>query len=173
MIVSAIAAMDENNLIGIGLKMPWHMPTDFKFFKATTLNHPIIFGRKSFEAIGSRPLPNRQHIIVSTNPELNYDYDNVFTVTSIEDAIALAMTMEGNDEVFICGGGIIYRQVIERRLVDRLYITKIHTEIPLKKKDDPIYFPKINDDWDMMSIRSVDADDKNEYNMTFLTFERN
>jgi len=174
MIVSAIAAMDKNNLIGVGLKMPWHLPKDFSYFKSTTTGHPIIMGRLTFESIGCRPLPNRPHIIVSSDPELTYDSDNVFTVTSIEDALALAKTMEGSEEVFICGGGQIYAYAIENRLVEKLYITTVHTEIDVKKKEDPIYFPMFShDDWDLTSITTEDADEKNKYNMTFMVYELN
>lgn len=173
MIVSAIAAMDKNNLIGIGLKMPWHLPKDFAYFKKTTIGHPIIMGRKTFDSLGSI-LPNRPHIIVSNDPELDYESTVVYSVTSVEDAIALANTLEGSDEVFICGGGQIYAYAIEHRLVEKLYITTIHTEINVKKKEDPIYFPKINhDEWDLVDIRTEDADEKNKYNMTFLIYELN
>lgn len=173
MIVSAIVAKDRNNLIGIGLEMPWHLPADFKYFKDTTTGHPVIFGHNSFKSIGCRPLPNRPHIIVSTNPELNYE--GVDCVTTIEDAITLAKTF-GSDEVFICGGGQIYKYALENKLIDKLYITEVHTTIivPAKMKDKCVFFPKYrNDAWDLVSVKARDADEKNIYNITFLQFERN
>lgn len=173
MIVSAIVAKDKNNLIGIGLKMPWHQPKDFEYFKNTTMGQPLIFGHKSFKSIGCRPLPKRPHIIVSTNPELNYE--GVDCVTTVEDAITLSKSF-GSDEVFICGGGQIYDYALKNRLIDRLYITEIHTKIKVDKRDGDqcIYFPEIlHDDWDMITIKSADADDNNKYDMTFLMFERN
>jgi dihydrofolate reductase len=174
MIVSAIAAMDKNNLIGIGLKMPWHLPKDFSYFKETTTNHPILMGRKTFESIGCRPLPNRPHVIISSNPELSFESKKVYSVTTVEDAIALAGSLNGNDEIFICGGGQIYAYAIEHKLIDKLYITTVHTEIDVKKKENPIYFPHFNhDEWDLTFIKTEDFDENNKYNMTFLIFERN
>jgi dihydrofolate reductase len=173
MIVSAIVAKDKNNLIGIGLEMPWHQPKDFKYFKETTVGHPIIFGHSSFKSIGCRPLPKRPHIIVSRDPELNYE--GVDCVTTVEDAITLAKTF-GSDEVFICGGGQIYYYALKNRLIDRLYITEIHTKIHFDEWDGGqcVYFPQIShDDWDMVTIKTADADEKNKYDMTFLQFERN
>jgi len=173
MIVSAIAAKDENNLIGVGLEMPWRLPEDFKYFKRTTIGHPVIFGRKSFESIGLRPLPKRPHIIVSTDPELNYE--SVDCVTTVEDAITLAETF-GSDEIFICGGGQIYKYALDNQLIDRLYITQVHTKIIIDiwDQDKCIYFPKYgNDAWDLMKINTFDADELNKYNMTFMVFERN
>lgn len=175
MIVSAIVAKDQNNLIGIGLEMPWHLPKDFAYFKATTEHHPIIFGRVSFESIGCRPLPNRHHIIVSSDPELDYDNDNVSCVTTLEDAILLAQSFQ-SDEVFVCGGGQIYTYGLKNNLIDKLYITEIHTKIKVDKWDEEkcVYFPNFgNDDWDLIQIKTHDADEKNKHNMTFMVFERN
>ncbi len=173
MIVSAIAAKDENSLIGIGLKMPWHLPADFYYFKKTTENHPIIFGHESFKSIGCKPLPNRPHIIVSRDPELTYE--GVDTVTTVEDAITLAETFD-SDEVFICGGGQIYGYALNNKLVDKLYVTQVHTKIKVDDHDEfkCVYFPNYgNDAWDLASVKARDGDEKNKHNMTFLVFERN
>lgn len=178
MIVSAIAAKDQNNLIGIGLEMPWHLPKDFSYFKETTIGHPIIMGRKSFESIGCRPLPNRPHVIVSADYTLSYKSDNVVTVSNVEDAILIAKSFEHSDtsEVFICGGGQIYEYALKNKLVDMLYITQIHTNIKVDKQDQDkcVYFPDYgNDAWDLVQIKAFDADEKNKFNMTFMVFERN
>jgi len=175
MIVSAIVAKDQNNLIGIGLKMPWHLPKDFRFFKETTTGHPIIMGRKTFDSLGSI-LPNRPHIIVSNDPELDYESTVVYSVTSVEDAIILAETLEGSEEVFICGGGEIYSYALKNNLVHKMYITEIHTKIKVDEWDEEkcIYFPDFgNDAWDLTNIKTHDADEKNKYNMTFMVFEKN
>jgi len=173
MIVSAIAAMDINRLIGMEKNMPWHLPKDFKHFKKTTINHPIIIGRISFESkpINGNALPKRTNIVVSRNYTLAYD--GIVTVTSIEDAISVAKSEE-RDECFIIGGGQIYKEALDNNLIDKLYLTSIHTEIKTKGKKDLVYFPEIdNDEWDMTSISAEDADDNNKYDMTFLVFERN
>ena len=173
MTVSAIVAKDKNGLIGIGLEMPWHLTADFKYFKETTVGHPVIFGHKSFKSIGCRPLPKRPHIIVSRNPELNYE--SVDCVTTLEDAIALSKTF-GSDEVFICGGGQIYKYALDNKLLDKLYITEIYASIKIDEADvfKCVHFPNYsNDDWDLVGIKSQDIDENNKYNMTFLQFERN
>jgi len=178
MIVSAIVAKDQNNLIGIGQEMPWHLPKDFSYFKETTTGHPIIMGRKTFESIGCRPLPNRPHVIVTTDYTLSYKSDNVVTVSSVEDAILIAKSFEHADtsEVFICGGGQIYAYALNHNLIDKIYATEIHTKIKVDEwdQDKCIYFPQFgNDAWDLTSIKTYDADEKNKYNMTFMVFERN
>ena len=175
MIISAIVAKDKNNLIGIGLEMPWHLPKDFKYFKETTLGHPIIFGRVSFESIGSKPLPNRTNIVVSKNPKLKYNYENVHTVTTVEDAIALSKTFD-SDETFICGGGQIYQYVIKNKLIDKLYITEVDTKIDVNDSDQYkcVYFPQIgNDGWNLEKISKHGTDEKNKYSMKFLIYNRN
>jgi dihydrofolate reductase len=175
MIVSAIVAKDRNNLIGIGLKMPWHLPKDFSYFKNITGGYPIIFGRLSFESIGCRPLPNRPHIIVSSDPELDYGNPNVVCVTTVEDAITVAESY-GKEEVFICGGGQIYKYALDNNLVDMLYITDVNTKIKVDELDEDncVYFPDYgNDSWDLISIENYKADEKNKYDMSFLVLERN
>lgn len=176
MVVSAIVAMDMNYLIGIGKNIPWHLPKDFKYFKDTTMGHPIIMGRKSFESLNCKPLKGREHVIVSTDPLLNYS--GVSTVTTVEDAISLAKTMSGADEIFICGGGQIYDYCFKNNLIERLYVTVVDTHIHLTldeyNSEEAIYFPKFVDvsTWDMISAKYVLPDEKNEFGMHFLMFEK-
>jgi dihydrofolate reductase len=123
MILSHIVATDLNGAIGKDNKLPWHLPEDLKFFKATTQGKVMIMGRKTFESIG-RLLPGRFHIVVSRqvrtsdNPLLKF-------VSSLDEAIKLAQTLIGEwpEEVFILGGGEIFAQSMG--LVDRIYLTKI------------------------------------------------
>jgi dihydrofolate reductase len=133
-------------------------------------------GRLTFESIGCRPLPNRPHVIVSKDPTLAFDSNNVYCVTTVEDAIALANSLDGSDEVFICGGGQIYAYALDHNLVDKIYATEIHTKIKVDDwdQDKCVYFPQFgNDAWDLTSIKTHDADEKNKYNMTFMVFEKN
>lgn len=120
-IISLIAAMSKNRVIGINNTLPWHLPADLQHFKQLTLGHPIIMGRKTFESIG-RALPGRTNLVISRS-----EYPapaNCTVVGSIEAAIDFCKTL---DELFFIGGAQIYEQAIQ--LADRLYLTEINTEI--------------------------------------------
>ncbi|MBX9632520.1 MAG: dihydrofolate reductase, partial [Burkholderiales bacterium] len=115
--VSLIAAVASNGVIGRDGRMPWHLPEDLKRFKALTMGHAIVMGRKTFDSIG-RLLPGRRTIIVTRQP--NYRVEGAEVVSSIDDAIALA---RNDDEVFVIGGGEIYAQALP--LATRLHLTEI------------------------------------------------
>jgi dihydrofolate reductase len=116
----AIAAMAENRVIGNGNKIPWHLPDDFKWFKAKTMGHVLIMGRKTFESIG-RPLPGRETIILSQSG---------FTANgtrTIESLARLQEILKGDDRIpFICGGAEIYRQTLG--LCSDLFLTQVKGE---------------------------------------------
>jgi dihydrofolate reductase len=118
MIISLIAAMAENRVIGRNGAIPWDIPDDRRRFRELTMGHPIIIGRKTFELIG-RPLSGRKNIILSRQPE--YRAEGCCVVHSLADALAASA---GADEVFICGGGEIYRLALP--LADRIYLTVVH-----------------------------------------------
>jgi dihydrofolate reductase len=133
MIISAIAAMAENWVIGRDNTLPWKLQDDLVRFRQTTMNHPIIMGRKTFESIG-RILPGRRHLIVSRN--VDYKVAGAEVVSSLEQAVKLC---EGKtDEAFIIGGAEIYRQSLP--WIDRLYLTLIHQQIPGDAHFPPIHF---------------------------------
>ena len=114
--ITIIVATDNHSGIGIRNTLPWHLPEDLAHFKRTTSGHPIIMGRKTFDSIG-RPLPNRRNIVVTRNKD--WQHDNVDTVGSLEEAIALV----GNLPAFIIGGAQIYKEALP--LVNRIIITRI------------------------------------------------
>ena len=121
--VALIAAVAENGVIGSGGEIPWRLPSDFAFFKRTTLGKPVIMGRKTFESIG-RPLPGRTNLVVTARP--GYEPEGVEVVQSLETALARAQDVaarDGVDEVMVMGGGEVYRATIG--LADRLYITHV------------------------------------------------
>lgn len=121
--ISLIAAIGDNHVIGQGDALPWRIPSDFAFFKRTTLGKPVIMGRATFEGIG-RPLPGRTNIIVSRRPD--YAPEGVLVATSLDEAIDRAQQIaadEGAGEVMIGGGASIYEQAIGS--ADRLYITHV------------------------------------------------
>ena len=118
-ILSLIAAMDRNRLIGRDNTLPWRLPEDLRHFKATTLGKPVIMGRKTWESIG-RPLPGRRNIVVSRNPD--YPLQGAERAASLDAALTLAEDT-GTDEIFVIGGGDLYRQALPR--ARRLYLTEI------------------------------------------------
>ena len=121
MILSLIAAMAENRVIGIKQKLPWDLPADLKRFRALTKGHPCVMGRKTFDSIG-HPLPNRPNIMVSRQKGLAIE--GVKVVSSV--AAALESYLKSDEEVFILGGGELFDQTW--RQADRLYLTVIHQQ---------------------------------------------
>ncbi|ODU29650.1 MAG: diacylglycerol kinase [Thiobacillus sp. SCN 62-729] len=136
--VSVIAALARNRVIGVENRLPWRLPEDLAHFKALTLNHPILMGRKTFESLG-RPLPGRTNIVITRN--VDYRRDGCLVADSIPAAIALC---EDADEVFFIGGAELYAQVIP--LADRLYLT----EVDIDAQGDA-WFP----DYDRSAFREV------------------
>ena len=134
MMISLIVAMGTNRVIGRDNKMMWHLPLEFKHFKETTLGHCIVLGRKNFESIG-RPLPKRTNIIVTRNKD--YKADGCVVVNSLEAAIDFAKA-QGEDELFITGGGEIYKQALP--MADRIYLT----EVDYSEEGD-VYFPQFRE----------------------------
>ena len=113
--IKAIVAMAENRVIGNAGTIPWHLPEDFKFFKATTMGHAILMGRKTFESIG-KPLPGRENIVLSrTMPETA----GVIIIRSLDE---LKEPADGRD-LFVIGGEEVYRLLLPR--VQELYVTKV------------------------------------------------
>jgi dihydrofolate reductase len=126
MIVSIIVAMDEKRGIGKGGDLPFRIPEDSKRLREITNGHPLVMGRKTFESLG-RLLPNRTHIVVTRDPaslkHLSYQPHDV--VSSVQDGIYEAQEEPGSEEVFIFGGGQIYKEALEQGLVDKLYLTLV------------------------------------------------
>jgi dihydrofolate reductase len=118
--VSIIAALARNRVIGIDNRLPWRLPEDLAHFKAITLNHPVLMGRKTFESLG-RPLPGRTNIVITRNAA--YKPDGCLVADSVPAALALCVDV---DEVFFIGGANLYAQVIP--LADRLYLTEVDVD---------------------------------------------
>ncbi len=152
--LSIIVAMDTNNLIGNNNALPWHLPADFAYFKRTTTGFPVIMGRKTYESIG-RPLPNRQNIIVTRDP--NFSADRCQTIPSLDEI--------PRTDAFILGGSTIYEQMLSR--VDRLYITRIHHEFT-----GDAYFPKLSEEWQLTSEEHHTKDEHNAYDYSFLVYTK-
>ncbi len=116
--ISIIAAIADNQVIGSDNQLIWHISEDLQRFKKLTTGHPVVMGRKTFESIG-KVLPYRTNIIVSRNKA--YHVENAITVPSVENAL---MLFPESEEIFIIGGGDIYRQTIG--IAHRLYLTRVH-----------------------------------------------
>ena len=151
MIISLIAAIDKNGVIGADGDLPWNIPSDLKKFKEITSYKPIIMGRKTWDSIG-RPLPNRDNIVISRNKNLNLD--GAILTSSPEEAIMIAKQRakeNGADEIMIIGGGYIYNEFIN--LSDRLYITEVDIEV-----EGDAFFPKI----DSSKFKEVKREEKSK-----------
>ena len=128
--------------IGSNNTIPWHNSSDLKWFKETTMEHPVIMGRKTFESIG-KPLPGRTNIVVSRSKDLWQDKVGIRVCDSLESAIEFAKTID--KEIFIIGGASIYKYALDHNLVDRLYVDFLSEEV----KDADSFFPDLFllDDW--------------------------
>jgi dihydrofolate reductase len=159
MIISLIAAMAEQRIIGKDNQMPWHLPADLAWFKRNTINKPVIMGRKTYQSIG-RPLPGRHNIVLSRQAG---DDDRVTWVTSVSQALA---AVGEADEVMIIGGENIYRQFLP--VANRLYITHIEAEL-----DGDAAFPDYSpEQWQSVFSESHDADERNAYRYRFEILQR-
>lgn len=136
MTLTLITAMAENRTIGKNGALPWHIKEDLMFFKQTTLNHPMIMGRKTRESFGENPLPNRPHLVVSRQ---NIVFKGSTVFDSLEKAIQKAQHSYPDQEIFIVGGAEIYAQAID--LVDKMIITHV-----MQTVIGDAFFPEFNPD---------------------------
>jgi len=159
--ISMIAAMAENRIIGADNDMPWHLPADLKHFKSVTMGKPVLMGRKTYESIG-KALPGRPNIVITGNQD--YQLDDAVVVNSIEAAMQEASSF---DEVMIIGGGSIYQSMLAQ--AQRLYLTFIDLEV-----QGDTQFPdyEAHAAWTEVAREQHLKDDKNPYNYTFVTLER-
>jgi dihydrofolate reductase len=160
MTISIVAAMAENNVIGKDNKLIWHMPADLKHFKELTSGHHIVMGRKTWESIGQKPLPNRTSIVITRDK--NYKAEGALVVDSLEKALD---AVKNDDEVFVVGGGEIYKEAMSK--ADKLYITRIH-----HKFEGDTFFPEIGKEWFEAIYNDFEKDDKNKYDFSLCEYER-
>jgi dihydrofolate reductase len=163
MTLSLIVIVSSNNVIGRDNKLPWHMPADLKRFKNLTMGHHVLMGRRTFDEI-RKPLPGRVNVIITRDP--HFAAEGVALSRSIDEAINKAEAA-GDLEVFLIGGGEIFNQVMHR--ADRMYMTRIHADI-----EGDTYFPDFDDvnEWKLIEAEHFEADEKNAYPYSFLTYER-
>lgn len=162
MIVSLLVAIAKNNAIGKDNQLLWRLPNDMKYFKDLTWGGVVVMGRKTYESLG-KPLPGRVNIVISG--QKNFTADGVEIAHSLEDALAIAKKTN-NKEVFVIGGGEIYKQSMP--LAEKMYITRVH-----KSFEADTFFPAFNEDeWALKSNLDFFKDDRHKYNYSFQIWER-
>lgn len=165
MILSLIVAADENNAIGKGGAMPWHLPDELRYFRDTTAGKPVIMGRKTWESLppNRRPLPGRANIVVTRQSD--YRAEGAEIVSSIDAAVKRATLT--SDEAFMIGGGELYTEGL--KIADRLYFTRVHTEVDGADTFFPaVHFP----DWREVSRTEHPADERHACAFTQMVFEK-
>lgn len=160
MIVSLVAAMSENRVIGRDGALPWHLPKDLQYFKKLTVDHTVIMGRKTFDEV-KRPLDNRRNVVITRNAD--FKPHGVTVVPTLQEALALGAT---EPEVFVIGGGEIFRLALPR--ADRLYLTVVHATV-----EGDTFFPEFDKDGYVLEsdVRHKE-DDRHAYAFSFRTYRR-
>ena len=159
--ISAVAAMSENRVIGRGADLPWSLPDEMAQFRAFTLGHAVIMGRRTFAANGGKPLPHRDNLVLSRDP--HFEAPGVTAFTEFNAAID---SVRDRCEVFVAGGAEIYRQALPR--LDRIYLTTVHAEL----RGD-VFFPVFDEAaWTVTDARYHPADARHDYAFTVRTLDR-
>tara|TARA_B110000037_G_scaffold60719_1_gene74408 strand:- start:3094 stop:3603 length:510 start_codon:yes stop_codon:yes gene_type:complete len=167
MIISIIVAISKNQVIGKNNQLIWNLPKDMKYFMDTTMNTTVIMGRKNYESIPKkyRPLKNRNNVIITRNK--SYKAEGCLVVNSIEESLESLRNVE-NKEVFVIGGGEIYKKFLEKGLIDRMYITHIDEQF-----DGDTFFPEINyDSWQSSEFLNHKKDESNPYNFKIMVYNK-
>ena len=160
--LSIIVAIANENVIGKDNKLIWHIPEDLKHFKEITSGHKIIMGRRTFESLG-KPLPNRKHIILCNDMEMNINDENIEV---LEDISELDKYIDSDEECFVIGGATIYKLLMPYS--NKMYITKIDQDF-----EGDVYFPEISEDeWKVTSEEPGLKNEQNPYDYKYLTYER-
>lgn len=162
MVLSIIAAVAENRVIGNKNSLPWHLPADFRYFKDATLNKTIVMGLNTFKSIAGKPLPSRKNIILNNDP--NYvPPEGCFVARSIDELMEMT---KDEPEVMICGGASVYKQFLP--LAGRLYLTYVYAS-----PEGDTYFPEVNlAEWNEVKRIDCKADEKNAFDYSFVVLER-
>lgn len=160
--ISIIVATDQKNGIGKDNDLLCYLPNDLKHFKSITEGHPVIMGRKTFESLPKGALPKRRNIVITKNKNLHFDRCEM--CSSMQEAINLC---KEEPEIFIIGGGSIYREAI--MFANKLYLTRIHHSF----EGVDTFFPEIDpNQWMEISKEDHSADEKHQYDYSFITFSK-
>ena len=158
--VSIIVAIAQNGTIGDKNSLLWHIKEDMRFFRTTTSGHPVIMGRKTFESLGSKPLPKRTNIVIT---RADREFEGALTAHSLEEAIRMA----GEDEeIFVMGGAQIYSDALS--VVDRMYITVVERDY-----EGDTSFPEIDfSQWELVDVVRHERGEEYESPFEFRTYDR-
>lgn len=161
--ISIIAAIGKNNELGKKNDLLWDLPADMKHFRETTRGHIVVMGQKTFASIG-HPLPNRRNIILTQDQ--NFEKEGAEIVYSVDETMnLLSKTTKPDEEVFVIGGGQIYKLFID--LAEKLYITHVDAKFP----DAEIFFPVIDETkWQKIKSVTLPKDVQNKYNLEFAEY---
>ncbi len=167
--ISIIVAIAENYAIGKKGDLLCHMPADLKHFKEITSGQTVLMGERTFFSLPKHPLPNRRNIVLTDVPGKTFEgAEAVYSINELMEKLKdESLKLKEEDEVFVIGGGMVYRQMMP--LADKLYITHIHHSW----EDADTFFPEIDPAlWEQTSAERHEADDKNPYAYTFCTYNR-
>lgn len=157
-----IVAIAEDFAIGRAGGMPWHISGDLKYFKAVTMGCPVIMGRRTWESIGSRPLPGRQNIVITRSRDAVFQ--GAQAVSSLKEAFALCAEAP---RAFVMGGARVYADAID--LVDRMYVTHVRTRVA----DADAYFPRFGEEqWERTSQGPWLTDERSGLEYSFVVYDR-
>ena len=165
MIINIIVSVSENWIIGKNNKLLWRLNADLQRFKRITSGNPIIMGQKTFESLTKGALPDRVNIVLTD--DTNFTAPNINVAYNIPESLDIVKDIYGDDcNVFIIGGGIIYKQFLE--YADTIYLTTVHTII-----DGDVSFPELNlDEWKLISEEFKSKDEKNDYDHTYKIYNK-
>ena len=159
--ISIIAAIAENNAIGLNGKLLYWLPADLKRFKALTTGHTIIMGRKTFDSLPKGALPNRRNVVLTRSKRT---FPGAETFPSLSQALA---SCSAEEEVYVIGGASVYAEALP--LADRLCLTEVH-DTP---KEADAFFPAFNkDEWDVSFKEEHESDEKHDQSFTFIDYVR-
>lgn len=162
--ITIIAAIAENNAIGLNGKLLYWLPADLRRFKALTTGHTIIMGRKTFESLPKGALPNRRNIVLSRSKR---DFPAAETFASLNEALAACNLSEGAEDVYIIGGASVYAEALP--LADRLCLTEVH-DTP---NEADAFFPKFNrEEWNVTFREAHEKDEKHDHCFDFVDYCR-
>lgn len=164
MIISLVVAAAQNNVIGKNNQLLWHLPNDMRFFKNTTWAMPVIMGRKTFESIGKKPLKGRFNIVVTRSNNVKPESGEIFLVSSLDEAVKKAEETDCK-EVFVIGGGEIYKEILPK--ADKVYLTRVHS-----KFDGDTFFPELDKNWKLNWREDHPTDEKHSFSYSFELWER-
>lgn len=160
MILSCIAAVADNGVIGRDNSLPWRLSADLQRFKKLTTGHWLIMGRKTFESMG-KPLPNRTSVVLTR--DRGYQRPGAIVVNNLDEALRLSSDQA---EVFVLGGAAVFREALPR--ARKLYLTRVHAEV-----EGDVRFPALDlDEWDRVEQVSLPANEKNDYPTTYEVYVR-